>query len=268
LLQRALDGLNRHEKLTPPATEPIKAEYLMIRERLDNPLPWLFSGAGYSGTGMLERDLAAFALQTPWERERAARILDAVTSSRLMEAQTAYWQLPLLARLEAKDSRPGEEDSLLSLYVPSGRGPFTAEQWQRLMADSRLLLRLFMPSSRPQHLKEALSLCRVRAARLKLALALYQVQEERAAPTLRQLVPRYLEELPQDPFTGGDFHYRVSNGQPLEWWQGRAEDRPGWLDIPVGQGVLWSVVPFRNPLGQEHSLMGPDQVFIVPSWRR
>lgn len=267
LLQRALDALNHHEELTPPATEPIRAEYLILRDRLDHPTPWLFNGTRYSSTHALERDLATLSLQTPWERERAARLLDAVTGSRLLEAQTPYWQLPLLARLMDRGSMSTDEASLLSLFVPDRqRAAFTAEQWQCLLADSRLLLRLFMPSALPQHLHETLSLCRVRAARLKLALALYQVNEGKPAPNLLRLVPRYLEELPRDPFTGGDFHYLVSTGQPVERWQGAGEDRPEWTHIPAGQGFLWSAVPAQDGLGQERALLGPDLIFIVPYW--
>jgi hypothetical protein len=284
LLRRALDELNRHEEESPPATDPIKAEYLTLRERLDDPARWFYIVASSSATAELERDLIGLALQTPWERERATRVLHTLTSSRLKEAQTPYWQLPLQARLGNRSSGPADEAYLASLFIPDGTNPsFNSGQWQRLLADSRLLLQLFMLSSRPQHVNEAFSQCRVRAARLKLALALYQAHEGKPALSLAHLVPRYLEELPLDPFSGGAFQYRVSMGQRIEWRQEGGGDHSAWTDIPAGQGVLWSVGPEASGLGMRSTpfqdprlkdttpgggLIAPDQVFIVPSWQR
>src|SRR5205807_680385 len=138
-------------------------------------------------------------------------------------------------------------------------------------------------SSHPQHEQEAFAQCRVRAARVKLALALYQAEAGKPAPTLAHLVPRYLEDLPLDPFSGQPFHYRVSTGQRIVWRGGgstAAGGQPEWTDVPAGQGILWSVgpessgtfgmrgTPFLDPLGQEHFLVARDQVFLVPSWPR
>ena len=55
--------------------------------------------------------------------------------------------------------------------------------WERLLADSHLLMRLFPISFQTQYEQQAFALCRVRAARLKLALAFYQVQEGKPAPS-------------------------------------------------------------------------------------
>jgi hypothetical protein len=286
LLKRALDELTRHEELTPLPTDPIKAEYLVLRERLDNPAGWLLTGGGNFATGALEHDLIWLSLQTPWERERAARFLDALTKSRLLETATPYWQLPLKARLRnLSNSVPAEDPYPAAFYVPDGlNSSINAGQWERLLVDSRLLLRLFALSFWPQHEKQAFSLCRVRAARLKLALALYEVHEGKPAATLAELVPRYLEQLPPDPFSGSSFHYRIAKGERIAW-----DATPGSADRPAlylapGVGVLWSVAPegsgatgltasafaddgpLQDPEGVERALVAPDQVFVVPSW--
>jgi ABC-type transport system involved in multi-copper enzyme maturation permease subunit len=280
LLQRALDELHRHEELTPLPTEPIQAEYVILRERLDGLVSGLLPGAANAATAALEYDLITLMLQTPWERERAARFLDALTRSRLKEAQTPYWQLPVHARIHDAGSVQAEDVYPAAFFVPDGDSPvFTSEQWQRLLTDSRLLLRLFAVSSRPQHEKQAFALCRVRAARLKLALALYQVHKGNPAPALRHLVPRYLEELPSDPFNGESFHYRVARRERIAGGNpaGAAEAN---LSSASDVGILWSVGPNgtqsvgrrggppRDPGNQEPSPLTPGQVFIVPSWSR
>src|SRR5262249_13743116 len=260
-------------------SEPVKAEYLILRGRLDQPAyGWYYSG-GYSPTASLERDLISLTLLTPWERERAVRFLDALVSSRLKEVLTPYWQLPFQARLENRIAAPVPSATLVGLFVPDGKDrPFFPGQWERLLADSHLLLRLFPISFQTRYEQQAFALCRVRAARLKLALALYQVQEESPAPSLVHLVPRYLQELPLDPFSGRPFQYRVSTGQRVEW-RGRGE-HPEETEIPAGQGILWTVgpeasgsfgmrgAPFVDGAGREHFLIARDQLFVVPAWPR
>jgi hypothetical protein len=256
LVQRALQELNRHETETPPATEPIRAEYCALRDRPNDAVRWLFTGAHYSAPANLERDLVTLALQTPWERERARRFLNALTISRLKEAQTPYWQLPLQARLVNRNSVPipFDEPWLVNFLPDGNHRSMGFEQWEHLLSDSPLLHRLFVLSLRHEPLGEASSLCRVRAARLKLALTLYQIQERKPAQRLKQLVPRYLEELPLDPFSGGPFRYSDSIVQ-LKGPDGEV--------LGMGQGILQSV----GPDGPGGPTPGGGS-FIVPSWPR
>jgi hypothetical protein len=218
-----------------------------LRDRLDDAARWLFTGANSSAPALLERDLVTLALQTPWEKERARRFLHALTISRLKEAQTPYWQLPLQARLANRNSAPVDDTCLVNFLPDGNHGSITSEQWERLLADSRLLLRLFVIWPRGEPLGEAYSLRRVRAARLKLALTLYQIDEGKPAQRLAQLVPRFLEELPVDPFNGRQFRY-VDSSVQIRGPDGEIQG--------MGQGILESV--------------GPDGggSFIVPSWPR
>src|SRR5207253_839300 len=214
---------------------PLHAEYASLLERLDDPARWFNSRR--ASTAELERELLALALQTPWERQRAVRFLHALTRSRLKEIQTPYWRLPLQARLENSNAVSADE-ACLTTFVPEGKNAsFAPGQWQRLLADSRILLRLFAFWPRPKPANVASALCRVRAARLKLALALYQAREGKPATSLEDLVPRYLEELPLDPFSGGPFQYRISAGQPIEWRHDGAADPAQSTVIPAGQGI-------------------------------
>jgi hypothetical protein len=297
LLRRALEALNRHEEETPPATESIQAEYLILRERLDDPARWLVTDYS-SETAGLERDLITLALQTPWERERATRLLNALTNSRLKEARTPYWKLPPQALVWNRESFPADaipaDEARLVSFVPTrqrilpllmeGDSPLSRGQWERLLADSRLLLRLFVLWPRPQPVSEAFSLCRVRGARLKLALALYRVHEGKPAATLDNLVPRYLEELPADPFSGQPFHYRGSTEERAERRRRAWEDDPAGMQIPAGRaGIVWSAGAEKGPGFDPRSVLGrqsysrpipspspwataSDRIFFVPSW--
>lgn len=257
LIRRALEEVNRHEAETPPASEPIRAEYCILRDRLADAPRWLFTGVGYSGPAMLERDLVTLAMQTPWEKERALRFLNALVISRLKEAQTSYWQLPLQTRLAKNRNSapvPVDEPSLVN-FVPDGNHrSIGSEQWEHLLNDSSLLKRLFAVMPRHDPLGQAYSLCRVRVCRLKLALTLYQIDEGKTAQRLAQLVPHYFEELPMDPFSGRSFVYSDSSAT--------VRNQEGEV-IGIGQGILQSV----GPDGPGGPTKGGGS-FIVPSWPR
>jgi hypothetical protein len=112
-----------------------------------------------------------------------------------------------------------------------------------------------------------------------VALGLYQLRENETARRLQDLVPKYLPELPPDPYTGAPFHYRLSKGgEAIEF---RATERIGdWQDrvLSPGQGILWSAGPDRvDHGGHKHGGVmldddprwgeGFDLVTLVPHWR-
>jgi hypothetical protein len=130
-----------------------------------------------------------------------------------------------------------------------------------------------LPSPRQLFVANTASLCRVRAARLKIALALYRAEQGKPAAALTDLVPRYLPQLPPDPFSGRPFGYRLSEtNQQVAWPDARGI--PEAVTIPLGQGVLWSVGPDLvdqggTKQGVHLSLakqQGVDLIFLVPSW--
>jgi hypothetical protein len=266
LLRRALQELNQHEVQVPTLADSIKAEYLVLRDRLEDPARWVIPHAAHDSWTGLERELITMSWQTPWEKERATRLLNALCVSRLRQAQ-------LLPSLETVglgwNDMPG-----------SGRmdAALLPDAWKQLLTESPLLLQLVPPAQPARPALEALSLCRVRGIRLKLALALYQVQEGRPAPSLGDLVPRYLMVLPVDPFSGESFRYRISAGETIQWYRTEGEP-PETREAAPGEGVVWSVgpdgvdnggtkhsdqYPFRNsPL---RLVSGHDVIFLVPSW--
>jgi hypothetical protein len=96
------------------------------------------------------------------------------------------------------------------------------------------------------------------------------------APNLQALIPRYLPELPLDPFSGKSFHYRVSAGETIFNNVGFPEEK---IRVPAGQGIVWSVGPDGQdnggtkqearspPLDPATSKQyGLDLIFLVPQW--
>lgn len=84
-------------------------------------------------------------------------------------------------------------------------------------------------------------LAALEAARLCVALRLYQAEQGRPAKTLEALVPKYLPAVPADPFDGRPFRYRLSEGEEIGWTRNHARGEVNSRRVPKGQGILWSV---------------------------
>jgi hypothetical protein len=119
-------------------------------------------------------------------------------------------------------------------------------------------------------------LARLRGERLRIALALYELEQGRTARRLEDLVPRFLAELPLDPYTGRLFGYRVSQGEQIPTFTDELKDGPP-LTAAAGQGIVWSAGPDQNDgggmtAGPPYRLDGADWwaangadiVFVVP----
>src|SRR5207249_122669 len=94
-----------------------------------------------------------------------------------------------------------------------------------------------LPVTAPAQRAAQLSLCRVRATRMQVALALYQAKHGRAAASLDDLVPALLPDVPEDPFARRPFRYRVSKGELLMWPRPLAGGgKEAVREVPAGQG--------------------------------
>ncbi len=77
-------------------------------------------------------------------------------------------------------------------------------------AVTRHLIRLlFLPSGFNGEAVDPLRTSRLRLAELAFALAGYRSDHGRYPPSLKDLSPAYIAEVPKDPFTGEDLHYRT-----------------------------------------------------------
>jgi hypothetical protein len=209
LLRRALDELNRHEAERPPLADQVKAGYLEYQNSFDNPPSWLWKQNDPAARlYRLGYQLVAFARQAPWERARIQRIADALFAGWLRAAETDYWKL---------------EDPFIGVPVerPRAIGRFYLEGWQPASEGPAAVL----GPARLAHLIDASTtfgdlypgmwgiwgrgrkieaeiLRRLQSARLKTALALYQIDKKNPPQTLDDLVPHYLPEVPVNPLTG------------------------------------------------------------------
>jgi hypothetical protein len=245
LLRRALDELNAHEAGLPSATEVLAAEYIRFREALDKGRV-----AGTRGG-----DTEALLAQTPWELQRARRLTDALFAGRRRMA-------------ESGDIVPQSDYDLFADWLSDtgSRGHGRLER----MTQSSWLAGSFPKTARLQSAAQ-LSLCDVRAARLQVALALYQAEHGKAAATLDDLVPAVLPELPQDPYARQSFHYRVSQGERITWRELAGGGHELVREVPAGQGIVWSVGPDGADDGGTRQWdwgdkpgPGRDLIFVVP----
>jgi hypothetical protein len=264
LLSRAVEATQRFEALLPGLVDLNQASYLATRSFLSQPeLP---ARAPPEPTTARDNSMSL----VPWEAERRLRLLNAVFAGRIKAASLslADW---------VRDYREGlgsAEPFLMEGWIAptsSGSPIISREQlarllnqtwWQSYLSSSAIPLRL----ARLQ--------ASIRATELRLALIHYAAENQRAASALTDLVPKYIHAIPNDPYDGNLFRYRVSLGESIV----RASTHLGVAatrDTRPGQGILWCIGPDlvddRGAVEDADPLLSPkkkttgDIVFIVPS---
>jgi ABC-type transport system involved in multi-copper enzyme maturation permease subunit len=246
LLHQALDVLS-HYADAPKDDEQDLMQDLVIMNMVNDPLPWLRWCLTFSvdsrrddQTVQMETQWIATAWLVPWEHERQQRIL-----------RVLFW---------------GDDEQRKEL------GPFkTGPLWS------------YIPNRGKSNSLTNVAL--ERAAILKLALRWHQADSGKPAETLDELVPKYLPSLPIDPFDpeGKPLRYRLSRGEEIEWPRKNMPSggsisppdatpkdvAPGteilvWpppppqVQIPAGQGILWSVGPDKIDNGGHRQAGGYD----------
>jgi ABC-type transport system involved in multi-copper enzyme maturation permease subunit len=188
-VRRALDELSRHEFLLPPLSEFIWLRYRQAVGDLE----------GASGTGTRDSaNIRALLSQLPWEAGRSRRLADDIFAGKLRAAEAG--QVP---------SGTGILDDWAP--DPSIR---SAARLEQLIARSWIVEA--MPETAEFQRSWLSALCRLRLARIQLALVLYRIDKGSLPATLDQLVGLdYLKEIPTDPFGDGRFHYQCANGRGI-----------------------------------------------------
>ncbi len=166
-----------------------------------------------------------------------------------------------------------------------------ALNWPEAVRDSPLATLSSLTYLRPVQPRQR---CREQAMRIALALRWYQAENGRPAEKLDDLVPKYLPTVPDDPYQKGQpFHYRLSKGERIVWppdvpggppqpippggppqapaAPGAPPPPPPTIDVPPGQGILWSVGPDEHDDGgvrqarpEGYAGPGEDVIFLVP----
>jgi hypothetical protein len=136
--------------------------------------------------------------QLPWEAGRSRRLADDIFAGKLRAAEAG--QVP---------SGTGILDDWTP--DPSIR---SATRLEQLIARSWIVDAL--PETAEFQRSWLSALCRLRLARIQLALVLYLIDKGSLPATLDQLVGLdYLKEIPADPFGDGRFHYQCANGRGI-----------------------------------------------------
>lgn len=255
LLRRALAKLNRHVAETPPLLGCLEVECYRAAGLLELPILWDADrpgggpAAGISGS-WLERGIV-LSLEMPWEAERKTRLWRAAWAGIIRAGQTPCWELPAYPPERGKAGEPVR--TLLHGWLPATKGPeatLTAERLADLLEASWVTdARLFCPVG-PLQVAATRARWRIETARLTIALALHQVEAGKPAEQLDDLVPKYLPQLPVDPYSGQAFRYRLA----------REGEVVRGDNVHVGQGILWSAGPDRVDDGgrTDGSLMEDD----------
>jgi hypothetical protein len=283
LLREALAELTRHEQALPDASEAVLGDYLSCRETLDN-TDALLRLCGYEDRSLpqgLNAAVLVTAWAAPWEKARVDEILASVFAGRLRGVEAGY-ALLAAQRQQAEAVLLARGHVALDDWLAAGRGPAGTAQRDRLAGLlSQSWLEDILDRRPSLALLQAYSLCRVRGDRLVLALALYEAENHKPAPSLDTLTEGgILAELPRDPFspTQQGFGYRVSEGEDI-LWDLQGEPGRAQLHIKPGHGVVWSSGPdlvdnggHAQGLGlslsaQRSPSKGRDWIFLVPESR-
>jgi hypothetical protein len=242
-LASLLEILTRHGTATPPALDCLRTECFRSSGMADFPTTWSFGSAQAPAAGRVtERWLAgciALSLEMPWEDERKTRLWQLVWVGLLSGIEQPSWEAtwPPVSFAATKESTR----RILRHWVAPASGPgssMTAAQVAGLLDRSWLSDERLFCSAVTLRSAALRARCRAECVRLGVALTLYEQRELRLAKSLGDLVPKYLGELPIDPYSGQSFRYRVSDGERLA--NGVREEvlRPG-------QAIVWSTGPDR-----------------------
>jgi hypothetical protein len=283
LLQNVLEYLSHHARETPPAVDCVQTECFRAGGVIANPALWSLRPTNVKGDGarIPERWLSGgvtLAFEAPWEAERKDRLWQIVWAGLIRSVETPYWERPF--KLADPPAATQSTKNVLLDWLPATEGPgssLTIEQVARWLDASWLSEpRLFAPVGQLRAAATR-SRWRVAAYRQAIALALYEMREKKPAEKLDDLVPKYLDSLPVDPYSGQPFHYRISQGERLIGGMG---DEAGGAIVQVhrGQGVLWSTGPDRVDHGglrngaaldendTQWKNAGLDLITLVPRW--
>ncbi len=261
ILLKARKRLKEYEDHFPDYADALKAEYLeFMNSWASLPRETLGSHEGRK----LEGDFIAILKGARWEKDRTKRILNAVFLAQKERLSRPYWE----TRARQVTSNQTVDDDRFSHIarmhgLPPDEGPgadLPAGKWGQLILES-LWGNGDVWYGRNLLFWRTASENRLRATLLVTSLALYQAENGQLPSTLQALVPRYLKELPTDPYLGGPYQYRISKGEEIAGvFIPYKEINFTKQKLLKGQGLVWSRAP--DPLGHKIGY------YPVPVWKQ
>jgi hypothetical protein len=196
----------------------------------------------------------------PWEKYRALRILNVLTSQELRWLESQVWA-----------GEKGTEHSFVEGYV---------EREPEYQLKEQVVLPIMIADRRDDY--RLLDLYRYErasrnAALVSMALEAWKLEHGSLPKTLDELKGSYFAEVPKDPFTGRDFRYfpegspialtRTSTGECL-WIYGESQSYP--TRFPEKKPFLWSTGPWIYDVGppsNETVAGSPLTRYSIPQYR-
>ncbi|OHB74857.1 MAG: hypothetical protein A2W31_15155 [Planctomycetes bacterium RBG_16_64_10] len=262
-IKGALAQLDEAHAAEPDPRGHVIADYLLLREVVEGKrMPRSIDprrirsrpgrDAVLDPREILERScwqLAYLANRLPWERERSLRALAWMTDVDLISVQivssylsgSLHNQGPEFLRQHLRMIRFAKEQNRSWVH---GRLSGSVD-WKRT---SYLIMREYDLRFRYVFVNEQFVrwVARCRGLKLQLALIAYRLDHADYPPSLEDLVPEYLDQLPDDPYGEGTFQYEAA-GLDGGLAVGRIDTRTQQyrsgtirLYIPAHEPVLWS----------------------------
>ncbi len=204
--------------------------------------------------------LAYLANEIPWERDRARLALERITRSNLYDAQR------LTDRLQ--NTVPWDRGSvaLRELLRPTfSRLPERWEVFNPQAVTSYLVSFEYaarVPASLLNKIYYDTVTCR-RGTLLQIALAFYRLDHKEYPQRLADLVPKYLEQMPLDPYSQQPFQYEPNGlGLPLSRIYPYQHTSPN--NIETNRPFFWSVGAANVRL-KEDATLGADESQDAPT---
>ncbi len=199
--RRLADVLAKHEESLPSFTGIIQSTYLVVLDRRSllnssDPVVWA-------------------SVNAPWERHRVDRQI----------RQAFAWMMPQ-GRTNRFETGKASDRIVTSFF---GRpADEIAKSSDKFVDDNNLgdIWRfLFVQSNYPDRLMQ------LRLLRVTLAAELFEADHGRPIQSLAELVPQYLDRLPESPYVGHSIGYRTADGGERDEWTGTL--------AVAGQGVVY-----------------------------
>jgi hypothetical protein len=251
-VRKALRELETVSKDFPPASDAVKAEYVVLRRVLESDPAEIAAALGRPEGGTV---LVLWGRLMPWEVARACRLQNVLTARDLAtvemverELAASHWEFltkdPFFRGVGSDQSAEYAQQLVTTPYV-QGLYPAAYTMMQG-------------PVRRATQL---------RAFRIIIALKSWQAEHGELPRTLVDLVGEYFDRLPADPFTGQAFGYKPE-GFPTPIYFAA----PNQFEYEPGTPVLWSAsferaqlvqyganeqgIPHYQMLGQQRNSFG------------
>jgi ABC-type transport system involved in multi-copper enzyme maturation permease subunit len=234
LLRDAIRDLQVHSANVPSGKSAVKNEHVLVRAYL---LADVEAGSRLAVEPEAVRTHRLLLSLAPWERARALRVLNMITTT----------SLELLGRAKV---------TLDKGDVPEG---FTYQDWLEspqvaYVETTPLASGLFWHGSTIHRIEaEFMQTTMRRAALLQLASEAFHRDHNQWPPRLEDLRGEYLTSIPPDPYTGQMFRYFPQGRNEItRWGIGSEWKLPGGetrvREVAPGQPFLWSAGPVMRRL--------------------